>query len=116
MLKDIGVVNIPTIYAFNKIDKVDKYLYIPNEYPEAVRTSATTNKGVDVLIKRIEENVFAHDEQLKLLIPYSDTKYINYLKTNANVEKMEYLENGTQVIVKVNKQIKQKISKFIINE
>lgn len=116
VLKDIGVVNIPTIYAFNKIDKVDKYLYIPNEYPEAVRTSATTNKGVDVLIKRIEENVFAHDEQLKLLIPYSDTKYINYLKTNANVEKMEYLENGTQVIVKVNKQIKQKIAKFIINE
>lgn len=114
VLKEIGVINIPTIYAFNKIDKVDNYLYIPPEYSNALRTSTITNRGIDALIKEIEQNVFASDETLTLLIPYIDTKYINYLKTNATVEKMEYLENGTKVIAKVNNNVKKEIAKFII--
>ena len=114
VLAQIGVENIPTIYAFNKIDKVDKYLYIPSDFPDAVRTSAVTNKGIDSLIKKAEDALFANEETLLLFIPYIDTKYINYLKTNGHVEAMEYSDEGTKVKVKLAKQYKKEIEKFII--
>ena len=114
VLAQIGVVNIPTIYAFNKIDKLDNYFYVPSDYPDAIRTSAINNRGIESLIKKVEENVFASEETLKLLIPYADTKYINYLKTNAYVESMDCIDTGTLVTVKIDKQHKKEIEKFII--
>lgn len=116
VLAEIGVVNIPTIYAFNKIDKVDNYLYVPNDYLKVTRTSTITNRGIEALIKEIENEVFSGEIEIEILLPYSDAKYINTLKTTAFVVSMEYLEQGIKIKTKVNKNLANELNKYIIKE
>lgn len=55
VLKEIGANNIPMIYVYNKIDKLNK----PFELPEdTVPISAKTNFGIEVLKERICEKLF----------------------------------------------------------
>ena len=116
VLAEIGVVNIPTIYAFNKIDKVDNYLYVPNDYLKATRTSTITNRGIETLIKEIENEVFAGEMEIEILLPYSDAKYVNTLKTTALVLSMDYLEQGIKIKAKVNKILASELNKYVIKE
>ena len=116
VLAEIGVVNIPTIYAFNKIDKVDNYLYVPNDYLKVTRTSTITNRGIETLIKEIENEVFAGEMEIEILLPYSDAKYVNTLKTTALVLSMDYLEQGIKIKAKVNKNLASELNKYVIKE
>ena len=116
VLAEIGVVNIPTIYAFNKIDKVDNYLYVPNDYLKVTRTSTITNRGIETLIKEIENEVFAGEMEIEIVLPYSDAKYVNTLKTTALVLSMDYLEQGIRIKAKVNKNLASELDKYIIKE
>ena len=116
VLAEIGVVNIPTIYAFNKIDKVDNYLYVPNDYLKVTRTSTITNRGIETLIKEIENEVFSGEMEIEILLPYSDAKYVNTLKTTALVLSMDYLEQGIKIKAKVNKNLASELDKYIIKE
>ena len=116
VLAEIGVVNIPTIYAFNKIDKVDNYLYVPNDYLKVTRTSTITNRGIETLIKEIENEVFSGEVEIEILLPYSDAKYVNTLKTTALVLSMDYLEQGIKIKAKVNKNLASELDKYIIKE
>ncbi|MBP5551226.1 MAG: GTPase HflX [Bacilli bacterium] len=116
VLAEIGVINIPTIYAFNKIDKVDNYLYVPSDYTKVTRTSTVTNRGIETLIKEIEVEVFKGEEQITILLPYSEAKYVNTLKTSSNVEAMEYLEQGIKIKAKVSKNLAKELNRFLIKE
>lgn len=116
VLAEIGVINIPTIYAFNKIDKVDNYLYVPSDYTKVTRTSTVTNKGIETLIKEIEAEVFKGEEQITILLPYSEAKYVNTLKTSSNVEAMEYLEQGIKIKAKVSKNLAKELNRYLIKE
>ena len=116
VLAEIGVVNIPTIYAFNKIDKVDNYLYIPNDYLKVTRTSTVTNRGIEALIKEIESEVFSGEIEIEIVLPYNDAKYINTLKTTALVLEMEYLEQGIKIKAKVNKNLANELAKYTKKE
>ncbi|MBO4623756.1 MAG: GTPase HflX [Bacilli bacterium] len=116
VLSEIGVVNIPTIYAFNKIDKVDNYLYVPNDYLKVTRTSTITGKGINTLINEIEKEVFAGEAEVSILLPYSEAKYVNTLKTTSFVCSMDYLEQGIKIKAKVNQTIARQLDKYIIKE
>jgi len=116
VLAEIGVINIPTIYAFNKIDKVDNYLYVPSDYTKVTRTSTVTNRGIETLIKEIEAEVFKGEEQITILLPYSEAKYVNTLKTSSNVEAMEYLEQGIKIKAKVSKNLAKELNRYLIKE
>ncbi|MBO7085985.1 MAG: GTPase HflX [Bacilli bacterium] len=116
VLAEIGVINIPTIYAFNKIDKVDNYLYVPSDYTKVTRTSTVTNRGIEPLIKEIEAEVFKGEEQITILLPYSEAKYVNTLKTSSNVEAMEYLEQGIKIKAKVSKNLAKELNRYLIKE
>ena len=53
VLKEIGADNIPILYAFNKIDKLDSYFFIDSIYENALRYSAKTKDSLDELCKKI---------------------------------------------------------------
>lgn len=116
VLNEIGVKNIPTIYAFNKVDKLDNYLYIPSDYLNVVRTSTITSYGIEELIDRIQKELFKQDELVKILLPYSESKYIDVLKENCFVEKIEKTLEGTMLVVHINNVLKAKLKNFILKE
>ena len=58
VLDTIGVKDIPIIYAFNKIDKLDEYFYIPPTYENAIRISSKNNINIDNLLLEIQKTLF----------------------------------------------------------
>ena len=99
VLKEIGVVDIPIIYAFNKIDKVVGYFYIPQEYEKVIKISAKNSQGIDELLKAIEEVIFSDYVYLELVIPYEKqpiiyTELVNGIDTSVYYEQDYILWEG----------------------
>ena len=82
-LKNIEADNIPLFYVFNKCDLIEDEM-------EAIRSDALvistkTNKGMDELMKVIEDNIFRNYVQTTMHIPYSEGSIYSYLSENANI-------------------------------
>lgn len=100
ILESIGIKDIPIIYAFNKVDKLNDYFYIPPEYDKAIRISSKKNINIDGLIKEIQSNLYKYYKTTSFLIPYSRGDIINNLKEYGDVLEINY-ENFINVKAKV---------------
>ena len=80
VLKELNVLDIPVIYAFNKIDKVDGYLYIPNEYPEAIKISVKENINISVLVNTVMKKLYSDYLDVTFTIPYEKQDVFYKLK------------------------------------
>lgn len=96
-LKDIGIENIPMIYAYNKSDLAD--IRIPMIKGEDVFLSAKQRIGIDELIQLIRNEIFKDYIQCEMLIPYDMGQIISYFNENANVIETSYEEDGTKLMV-----------------
>lgn len=90
VLKEINAANIPVLYVFNKIDKVDEYFFIPSQFENAIRISAKKNINIDDLVRKIEENLFSSYKTCTFKIPYDKGKIINILNENAKIINIKY--------------------------
>lgn len=113
VLNSLGVEDVKMLYLFNKIDKVEDYLYIPNEYPNSIRISAKEKTNFDHLINRIEKELYK-EEFVQIMLPFKRGDLVNLLKERCNVIKLEYLDNGIYVEVYVSEHIKNIIIDYII--
>lgn len=111
VLKEIGVENIPIIYVFNKIDKVDDYFYIPPQYENAIRISAKTGYGMDDLISLICEHLFKNIINKTFIIPYTKGNIINELKEYSEVISIEY-NDFIEVNANINEIVYNKFKKY----
>ena len=114
--KEIGVKDIPVLYVFNKIDKIENYFYIPPTYSNAIRISATEYINVDGLIKEIEKELFKQDILVKCNIPYSDSDLVFKIKNEANVVNIDYQEENIYLEAFVSSQLKLLMEDYIKNE
>lgn len=112
VLQSIGVLNIPTIYAFNKIDLLDEYLYIQPQYIKAIRISATTDKNIDKLIEMIQKELERDFIEITLSIPYKEQEIIEFLKDNGYVKAINYLETRIEVLGKLPQRLLSKVEKY----
>ena len=92
VLESIGVKDIPILYVFNKIDKVDGYFYIPPQYENAIRISSKNDININNLLLEIQKTLFKPFKTTTFIIPYSKGEIINNLKENANVLEINYQE------------------------
>ena len=113
VLSSIGVTDIKMIYLFNKIDKVEDYLYIPEEYPNSIRISAKEATNLDYLISKIEKEIF-DDVYVKVLLPFSKGDILSILKENYNVTKLDYVSEGILVEAYVDHHMKSLLDTYII--
>lgn len=116
VLKEIGAEDKEVLLVLNKIDKASEetLAVMRSKYPEAIYISAKQNINLDNLLKIIEENVYKSFIQVKLLIPYSDTKIIAYLHNNKCVESEEYIEEGVVVSVNTTQDVLGRVKEFIL--
>lgn len=113
VLEELDVKDIPVIYAFNKIDKIDNYLYIPNEFPEAIRISALTGYNIEELLKLIFKKTYGEYEEVEMLIPYDMENDYYKIKSKSIIEETKYEENGIYVKCQINSEVKNKYGKYI---
>ncbi|GAF64584.1 putative GTPase [Bacillus sp. TS-2] len=113
-LKEIGVKDIPMIYAYNKID-------LMNEVPDygrenTVYISTKNKKGLDSLTTIIQEQLYGEQVVCDFLIPYEKSAIIDEMKEHALIKKWEHLENGTFLQAQCSRHVKDKYSDWLQNE
>lgn len=92
VLESIGVKDIPILYVFNKIDKVDGYFYVPPQYENAIKISSKQDLNINNLLIEIQRLLFKPFKTTTFIIPYSKGEILNSLKENANVLSIDYQE------------------------
>ncbi|QCX34230.1 GTPase HflX [Caloramator sp. E03] len=117
VLNEIGAGNKKVILAFNKIDVTDKdtISFLRSKYSDGIEISAVKAINLDLLLQRIEDEVYKEFIKARLFIPYSDTKVISYLHDNNCVEKEEYKEDGIYVDIKTTKDVFGRVKNYSIN-
>lgn len=112
ILGDIGVKDIPVIYAYNKIDLTDEVN--PENQGNHIYISAKSKEGIDKLTELVRELAFNHYIHCELLIPYAEGKVVAYFNENANILSEDYEETGTKLVVECHKADAEKYEQFII--
>lgn len=109
-LKEIGVENIPMIYAFNKADLTEA------PYPEIlgnqITYSAKYPASIEKIVELIKENIFKDDRIVTFKIPFSEGRYLDELNVRGTVLETTYEEDGTVVSANVSPELHSRLSRF----
>lgn len=109
-LKEIGVENIPMIYAFNKADLTEA------PYPEIlgnqITYSAKDPASIEKIVELIKENIFKDDRIVTFKIPFSEGRYLDELNVRGTVLETTYEEDGTVVSANVSPKLHSRLSRF----
>lgn len=108
--------DIPIIYAFNKIDKVENYIYIPNDYTDVVRISAKQGINIEELLKIISERIYQDYQKVVFKIPYGKEQIYYKIKEKCLIEKTEYTDEAIILSCKASKEIINKYTEYNINK
>ncbi|MFF2446944.1 GTPase HflX [Neobacillus sp. NPDC058068] len=111
-LKEIGIENVPKIYAYNKADLVD--IEIPQLKGESLYLSAKQEVGIEELAELISERVFKNKIHCDMLIPFDGGRLVSYLNENTNVLATSYDDNGTKLTVECNQNDFEKYQQYVI--
>lgn len=99
VLKELGVENTPVIYVYNKIDKVQETIFVPED--PYVFISAKEGYHLDQLQEKIISFLFKDYEYTELYIPYSCGEDYQYLKQHYSLYKEEFLDDMIYLQVKL---------------
>jgi len=113
-LKEIGVEDVPIIYAFNKGDLTDTV--IPHLREDKVYLSAKKRTGINELIQLISGYIFRDYTKCKMLIPYGQEQLVSYFHENANVLTTSYEEEGTKLTLECKESDYERYEDYVINE
>lgn len=97
VLKEIGVENIPIIYAYNKADLID--FTIPLMEKNTVTLSAQKRIGIEELLQLISGEIFQDYKKYEMLIPFGQDHVLAHLQREANVLSTEYEDTGAKLII-----------------
>ncbi|HET7578988.1 MAG TPA: GTPase HflX [Bacillales bacterium] len=111
-LQEIGVKDIPMIYAFNKVDLTD------SEWPrienERVYLSAKQETGIEELIQQFHHHIFQDYVQCEMLIPYDQGQFVSYFNESADVLSTSYEKDGTKMKLECKKTDYEKYHRYVI--
>lgn len=114
VLNEIGAGDKKIILAFNKTDAADEenIAFLRSRYSDAVEISALQNINLNLLLQRIQDEVFKDFIDASLLIPYSDAKILSYLHDNNCVEKEEYREDGIYAEIRTTRDVYGRVKQY----
>lgn len=116
VLKEIGAEDKNVILVLNKIDMADEegLAILRSRYDNTIEVSALKNINLDILLEKVEKEIYKNFISTALLIPYSEGKIISYLHENNCVEKEEYREDGIYVEIKTTPDIFGRVREYEI--
>jgi len=111
-LKEIGVTDIPTIYAYNKSDLTEHS--IPEIQGDKVYMAAKSRIGISELVEQIRRQIFKDYIRCYMLIPYDQGTVVSYLNEHANIIETSYEEEGTKLNMECRLSDYGKYKQFVI--
>lgn len=113
-LKEIDVVDVPTIYVYNKSDQAS--VNYPLVSGNNIWISAKEGDGIDELVQMIRQHIFANYVKCQMLIPFDRGEVVSYLNTNATVLSTEYEEGGTLLKLELKESDYKKYEEFVLGK
>ncbi|MBQ7565551.1 MAG: GTPase HflX, partial [Oscillospiraceae bacterium] len=92
LISELAGENIPVILCYNKCDLAD-----PDDLPRVgdfVTISAKDGRGVDTLLRKLEQTLDRGKRHVRLLLPYSMGGQVEKLHETAKVLSCEYTDEG----------------------
>lgn len=117
ILKELDVLDKPMITVFNKIDNIDiENIIYDNKYvDQKIFISAKTGENIDKLFETIEEALPQQYRNVMLKIPFHKQNIVNYFCQNYQLNKLEYMEDGTELNLTINPIDYEKYKEFIVD-
>lgn len=111
-LKEIGVNNIETLYAFNKADKTNE------NYPQCEGNDliycANDPSSLELLAQTIKQRLFKDLVTQTFLIPFDQGRFVELLNQQATIISTEYTTTGIQISAQLSLQLAGRLRQFKI--
>ena len=117
-LTDLGANEIPIITVFNKIDKIsdnENILFTQEIENELVSISALKGNGIEILLDRIEKELFFNFIPITVKIPFQNGNLLSLLHEQGKIEEIQHQEDGAFVQGRVPIRFLSLFEPFFIN-
>ena len=114
-LKEVGVVDKPMIYAFNKADLKPGQQF-PTIEGDNIYYSAIDKDSIAKLVDLIKIKIFNHYKTTELLVPYSDQKIAEEILKNSQVIKKEFTNDGSLITANLSPTELERFNNYIKTE
>lgn len=115
VLNEIGVVDRPTVLAFNKIDLLDDEgaADLHRRHPEAIQCSATTGEGIGDLLGALEDELSKMRVEVEVDIPFDRGDVVAKLHADGEVIEETFSQEGTHVIARIPRESLKDVTPFM---
>jgi GTP-binding protein HflX len=92
ILKELKLVDKPTITAFNKIDQLspEDIHALKQMYPQSIFISAASGLGLESLKEEIIKNIFKDTVEVIVKVPFDQMEVTDYIHKNFQILKTDY--------------------------
>jgi len=114
VLDELGLKDKPVLVALNKIDLLLDRSWpeiYKNDFNNSVACSAKTGQNIEALIVRIQDYFSSLMLNLKIIIPHSRMELVDFFYRQAKVDKIDYLQKGISISLRISRELFSKISK-----
>jgi len=116
VLDEIGGLDKPMLYVFNKIDHENgrnAARRLARQFPKSVAVSAVTGEGMEVLFDELADCLKGRKVTMRLSVPMNEGRLIAVLQKNASILEQDYEGATANLLVRVSPQLAAQCRKFV---
>ncbi|MBN2162280.1 MAG: GTPase HflX [Pontiellaceae bacterium] len=118
VLDEIGGLDKPMLYVFNKIDDEkgrNAAKRLARQFPKSTLVSAKTGEGMELLYDDLADCLKGRKVTLRLSIPLSNGKLIASLQKSASILEQDYEGGAADLLVRVSPQLAAQCREFEVS-
>ena len=116
VLDEIGGLDKPMLYVFNKIDKEhgrNAARRLAHQFPRSVAVSAISGEGIEPLFDALADCLKGRKVTMRLAVPLSEGRLIAALQKNASILEQDYEGASADLLVRVSPQLAAQCRPFM---
>jgi len=117
VLDEIGALEKPMLYVFNKIDDErgrNAAKRLARQFPKSAAVSAQTGENIDVLFDELADCLKGRKVEMRLSIPLGEGKLLATLQKNASILEQEYEGANADLLVRVSPQLAAQCQPYLV--
>ena len=119
VLDEIGALEKPMLYVFNKIDSEkgrNAAKRLARLHPKSVAVSALTGEGFDLLHDELADCLKGRKLTLRLSIPLGEGKLLATLQKSASILEQKYEGANADLLVRVSARLAAQCRAFVVDD
>lgn len=113
ILKELDCGEIPKLLVYNKADLVDKSI---KDSDNEIKISALNRLNLDLLLKKIDEIIYADMVNITLLFPFDKSDIASYIFDKYEVNEKKYIDKGLLVNVDLDEEDINRFGKYRVDD